>query len=370
MVSLALALALATAATPGAEGLRSRLAPAPLALYSVAWQRPFVGVLPLEVEPLEEGGVAVDPVTGAAVCGTRDGWLHAVRADGTLAWEHQAANGFAAPPTIDGDTVYAAGGDGRVYALALADGALRWKYDTRQELGGKPVVAGGVLLVMSLDDTLFALDARTGAHRWHQRRETPGIDRGYTIRGTATPVVLGDTVYAGYSDGYVDAVEVATGEIRWEASLAPAGDYRDVDGLWADGNRVFAGAYSGAVVAANAGTGISEWVFRAPGVSRVFGAKGLVFAVSATQLLALTPDTGTLVWRVPLVGAPGQTPALAGRWLLVPSGSGGLRFVEPTTGRTLRTFNAGSGVSGEPAVRGNRIYVLSNQGVLYALDVR
>jgi outer membrane protein assembly factor BamB len=364
MGGVALALALATA------GLTSHLAPAPLAIYRVAWQRPFVGARTLEVGPLEEGGVAADPVTGMAVCGTRDGWLHAVRADGTLAWEFQAANGFAAPPTIDGDTVYVSAGNGRVYALALPDGALRWKYDAKEELGGRPVLAGGTLFVMSLDDTLFALDARTGAWKWHHRRPGRGIDRGYTIRGAATPVVLGDAVFAGYSDGFVVALELATGQVRWEAPVAPQGDYVDVDGLWADGNRVFAGAYSGAVVAADAATGVTAWTFRAPGVTRVVGQKGLVFAVSPSQLFGLASDTGAQVWSAPLGGAPGQNPALAGPWLLVPAGDGGLRFVEPSTGRTLRSFNAGSGVSGEPAVRGNRVYVLSNQGVLYALDLR
>jgi outer membrane protein assembly factor BamB len=370
MGGLALALALAAAASPGTDGLRTRLPPPPLDLFRVAWQHPFVGFLPMEVNPLEEGGVGVDPVSGMAVCGTRDGWLHSVRKDGSLAWEFKAANGFAAPPLVDGDTIYAAGGDGRVYALALADGALRWKYEAGEELGGRPVLAGGTLFVMSLDDTLFALDARTGAWKWHSRRETRGIDRGYTIRGTATPVVMGDTVYAAYSDGFVVALELATGQIRWEAQVAPAGDYVDVDGLWADGKRVYAGAYSGAVVAVDAVTGLPAWTYRAPGVTRVLGSGGLVFGVSPTQLVAVTADQGTLVWSAPLVGSPGQAPTMAGRWLLVPAGDGGLRFVEPATGRTLRTFNAGSGVSGEPAVRGNRVYVLSNQGVLYALDLQ
>ena len=60
----------------------------------------------------------------------------------------------------------------------------------------------------------------------------------------------------------------------------------------------------------------------------------------------------------------------AGRWLLVPAQDGGLHFVELSTGRTLRIFDGGSGVAGEPGVDGGRVYVLSNAGFLYALELR
>ena len=53
---LALALVLSSAGSP--QGLATRLPPAPLALYSLAWRRMLVEQP--EGEPLEEGGVAVE----------------------------------------------------------------------------------------------------------------------------------------------------------------------------------------------------------------------------------------------------------------------------------------------------------------------
>src|SRR5215208_7151148 len=98
------ALALAVALTAGL-GLARSLPPAPVALYRVAWERPFVPVGGLDWNPAERGGVAVDPTTGLAIFGTRDGWLHAVRPDGTVAWEVEGGGTFG-QPTVDGDTVY------------------------------------------------------------------------------------------------------------------------------------------------------------------------------------------------------------------------------------------------------------------------
>jgi outer membrane protein assembly factor BamB len=366
MLALPLALLLGSAGPP--VGLATRLPPAPLALYSLAWRKPQVEQP--DIAPLEEGGVSVDPATGLALFGTRDGWLHAVRRDGTRAWEFKAGGAFPAPPVVDRATVYAGSSDGRVYALALADGSLRWSYDAKEEMGTRPVVADGTVYVMSLQDTLFAIDATTGEWKWIHRREAKGIDRGFTIRGAARAVVHKDLVYGAYSDGFVAALEAANGQVRWERSVAPSGEYTDVDGLYLDGERLYAAAYSGAVLALDAASGAQVWSFRAPSVARVVVGKGLVVAVTAGQLLGLSPTNGQPLWTVPLRGAPGAAPVFAGRWLLVPAQDGGLHFVEPATGRTLRTFDAGSGVSGEPGVEGRRVYVLTNAGFLYALDLR
>jgi outer membrane protein assembly factor BamB len=364
----ALALTAALGWSSDAAGVTARLPPAPLSLYSVSWHRALVpmgeGVI------LEEGGVAVDAASGVAVCGTRDGWLHAFRPDGTLVWEFKAGGAFPAAPTIADGAVFAGSSDGRVYAVSLADGKLRWSYDAKEEMGTAPVVAGGAVFVMSLQDTLWALDARSGEWRWLHRREAKGIDRGFTIRGAAPAVFRDGTVFGGYSDGYVAAVDATTGQVRWERLIAPPGVYTDIDGLALDGDRLFAAAYSGAVVALDPTSGTQLWSFRAPSAHRVLAGNGLVVAVAAGQVAGLAAATGQPLWTASLRGAPGATPVFAGQWVLVPSQDGGLRFVERSSGRTLQAMDGGNGVAGAPGVAGGRIYVLSNGSNLYALDLK
>src|SRR5512138_2300828 len=197
----ALALALALAAT--GPGVRTSLPPVPVRLYEVAWQRPFVPMTPLEWKPAERGGVAVDPVTKLAIFGTRDGWLHAVRKDGTLAWEFRGEGRFG-PPAIDGDTVYVGSADGRLYAVAIPTGRERWRYKADEDLTTRPAAAHGAVFVASLEDTLFCVDAASGAWKWHHRRESKGA--GFTVFGAASAVLGPDTVYGAYSDGYVAAL--------------------------------------------------------------------------------------------------------------------------------------------------------------------
>ncbi len=361
MTALALVLALAAGA-----GVPGALPPAPVALYRVAWARPFVPPRALEWKPAERGGVAVDPGTGLVLFGTRDGWFHAVRPDGTVAWEIQGEGAFG-PPAVDGDTVYVGTSGGRLHAVGIRNGKERWSYRTEEDLATRPAVAHGAVYVASLQDSVHCVDQGSGAWRWHHRREPKG--EGFTIYGAAAVVAGADAVYGAYSDGFVAALDPKTGAARWEKRVAPADGHLDVDALALDGSRLYAAAFSGAVLALDARTGDAVWTFQAPGAAQLALAGGLVVAVTATSVHGLSPADGGAIWTAPLGGVPVGSPAVAGKWVLVPTGPGGLRWIEAASGRTLRVFDPGTGVSGPPAPAAGRVYVLSNGGDLFALDL-
>ena len=361
------ALALALALTANGSGVLSSLPPVPVRLYSVAWRHPLASERLLETGPQERGGVAVDPQRGIAFVGTRDGWLHALRPDGSIVWEFQAGGPFG-PPALDGDTVYVGSTDGNLYAVAIATGKTRWVYAAREDLTTRPALAGGLVVVASLADTVFAVDVATGAWKWHHRREQKG--QGLTVHGAASVQVGSGLAFAGYSDGYVAALDLATGAPRWERRVAPPGTYVDVDGIALDGDRLYVAAYSGKAFALEAKTGKEVWSFAAPGADQIAVLAGQVILVTPSSVIALAPTTGAPIWTTPLSGSPEGAPSLAGKWLIVPAGAGGLRWLEATTGRTLRVFDPGSGIAAVPGVLQGRVYVLSNGGGLYALDLR
>lgn len=363
MLAPLLALALAAQAAQG-----GRLPPQPRELYRVAWQRDLAGKTLGEVRPIESGGAAHDPLTRLVVAGTRDGWLHALREDGGVAWELRGDGAFAGEPLVAGDTVYAGCNDGRLYAVAVATGKERWHYEAREALGTRPALADGTVYVASLQDTVYAVDAKTGAWKWHHRREPR---EGFTVQGAASVVAGGGLVYAGFSDGTLVALDGATGAVRWERHAAPRGEYPDVDSVVLSGGRVYAAAFSGAVVALEAATGKPLWQVETPEASRVTMAPGALIAVTTKSVLALAPADGKVLWTAPMVGTPGAEPRVVGdRWLLLPAGQGGLRFLELASGRVVRVLDPGTGVSAAPALAGRHAWVLSNGGRLFSLDLQ
>jgi outer membrane protein assembly factor BamB len=365
----AFALALAVLTIPDHAAARpwngTQLPPAPVKLWSVAWQRHLVPNELLEWRPEELGGPAVDPVTGLVVVGTRDGWLHAYDELGERMWSFQAAGRFDAAPRVEAGLAYAGSSEGKLYAVEIGTGRLRWTYDAQEEFGTTPVVAGGLVLVMTLQDSLIAVDAKTGTWKWHHRRETR---EGFTIRGAAAPLVSGALAIGAYSDGTIAVLDLLTGTVKWERRVAPLGDFMDVDGLRVQGGRLYAAAYSGAIYALDLQTGDQEWELRTPGASRLALGPGVLVAVTTTQVLGVEPRGGGVRWSLPLEGVPAGEPLVVSGHALVPN-SKGLLFIEASAGRLLRVFNPGTGVSAAPAGLGRRVYVLSNAGALVALDL-
>lgn len=355
---LLLALALLAPSETG------QLPPAPVRQYTVAWQRILVPGDVLDWQTEEPGGPAIDPQSRTVVVGGRSGALRAYKPDGDERWDFQAGNGWAAPPRILDGVVYAGALDGRLYALDVATGQERWRYDAGEEIGSSPLPVGDLLVFETLQDSTIAVDRKTGAWRWHHRRDQR---EGFTIRGCASPLLAQGLVIAGYSDGWVSALDPATGAVRWEQKVAPTADFMDVDGLATDGRAVFAASVSGALTALEASTGKTLWERKLPGALRVAAADGLVFVVTTTEILAVSARDGGPRWKRPLDGWPGAPPLKLGPRLVVPNGKG-LLLLDPPTGREMRLFSPGTGVTAQPAALDRRAYVLTGGGVIMALD--
>ena len=102
------------------------------------------------------------------------------------------------------------------FALAFEDIAGWWavlEYDSRLSVAGDLVVDdAGRVFVGSRTYELIALDTATGKELWKDYYWFSWIE--------SPPVVGGQTVYTGSSDGVgVYAIDVATGARRWKARV-------------------------------------------------------------------------------------------------------------------------------------------------------
>jgi len=338
------------------------------AVYSVDWWVKLVPDRLLEYAPRELGTPALDAESGRLVVGTRDGRVRSVGEGGVVAWSFTTRGPFEAGPTVASGIVYAACADGTLYALEAKTGALRWRYDAGEELVTQPVLAGGKVLVAAASDVLFAVDASSGQWAWQYRRDTPS---GFTIRGTSRPAVRDGVAFIGFSDGWLVALHVEDGSVKWERALARTGQYLDVDTTpLLDGEgHLYAASYKDGLYALDQETGEVRWRTEASGLVHLAAAGQLLFGTGDQEVAAFDRASGKKLWELSLKNAEARSPVLALGYLLVPANEA-LLFVNPVTGRTELSWDPGQGVSSTPLVRGQKVYVLSNLGFLYALSFR
>jgi MYXO-CTERM domain-containing protein len=255
----------------------------------------------------------------------------------------EAASIFASPAVDAGDVLV--GNQRRLAAISGAEGAMLWSVDPVPE--GRDSEALSAIAVG--DGTAFGVFNRAlgGVSAWDRASGRPlwRFGGGLTTAINASPVVADGAVYVVNGMDDVFALDAATGALRWQVRLDPAGfDWGNATvgtPAIAKGVLVVPTLYRD-LVALDAATGAELWRHAAaPGPIRTTHYRGgdeagyeatpvitgdLVWAADTSGLLtAIDLHTGKALWQTPL-GVPvlGGL-AVSGDWLVVASYDGSVR---------------------------------------------
>jgi len=356
-------------------------------LFSVEWATALVAPTFLEYQPAEFASPWVDAEKGRIYTYTRDGIVRALLAeDGKLLWASKPMGKAFAGVAGEGELLFVPGGDGVLRALYAENGEEKWAVDMGEAWATQPVPAQGKLLVVSQSDCLFVLDAQTGERLWQYRRKQPS---GFSIRGAFVPAVLGSTVYQGFSDGSLLALNLEDGAVVWEKNTSPSGgtQFLDLDSgaaFSADGAHMYVASYKDGLFAIDTQTGDFLWTQRLSAATYVALRGDMLLTAGGFGISAYSAQEGTRLWNTPVLpprpftaarrkpvsdrATGGRLPTLYSRWLLVPT-SDDLAFFDIVSGKPMGYWNPGRGVCATPAVWNDRVYVLSNAGHLYSLKM-
>jgi outer membrane protein assembly factor BamB len=301
------------------------------------------------------------------VVGTRDGILRSVGIDGRVRWQVVTRSPFSAGVLVKDGVVYSPGGDGILRALRADTGAQIWSYDAGEELVTVPVLADGRILVASQAATLYAVNAADGKWVWQYRRTPPA---GFILRGASTPVVREGVVYLGFSDGHAAALVAKEGTALGDRVLSTGTKFIDVSSTPGfDGQgRLIVASYKDGIFALDPKTGDTAWQTNASGLAYVLVRGSVIFAAGEDRVVAYSAESGKSLWTTPLPQKAGMQPTLGQGMLLVPTGHS-LLFIDPVTGRVLRRFDQGKGVTATPSIHGSDALVLSNLGFVYGMHL-
>ncbi|MFT5720304.1 MAG: outer membrane protein assembly factor BamB [Motiliproteus sp.] len=295
------------------------------------------------------------------------------RSTGELVWHQQLGLPVSGGVGVGSGRVVITSFDGQVVALSALDGAEVWRGQLTSEAVAPAQLASGLALIQTIDGRLSALDAQTGELRWSYSAQEPVL----TLRGTSTPLLVDDVVYAGFSSGKVVAFALKTGEVIWESRVASSQGRTelermvDVDGSMTYANGwLYAGSYQGRVSAIGVADGRSIWNEPLSSYRSLVQNAQLLFAVNNEgAVIAFDKQTGSEQWKQPaLYYRQLSSPAVVGGVLAVGDYQGYIHLIDPVDGYFVGRYSAGSSpIVAAPLSEDGVLYTLSDNGRLSAL---
>ncbi|MFC4407364.1 outer membrane protein assembly factor BamB family protein [Haloarchaeobius iranensis] len=151
--------------------------------------------------------------------------IHALEAaTGEERWQVPLRANPNGPPAVRGNHVVVTARRsverGRVVCFDSRYGDEHWLYDVDARLTAPPTIAGAVAYVPDSDGWVHALSVFDGAVRWSRRL---GDDDDHAPSFSEAVAVHDGVLYVGSSSGRtgVTALDAATGAVRWQLSTAP-----------------------------------------------------------------------------------------------------------------------------------------------------
>ncbi len=288
-------------------------------------------------------------------------------------WNYPVSGGVSSELYSTKDAIYFVGADGFLVSLNAENGRVNWRYEIRGVSASRPTVSQGRLLVTTSDDKVIAFDAGSGEWLWHYRRSGSSSA---TIQGASTPLISGNEVYVGLSDGYLANLNLQDGSLKWQKRLAQNRKFTDVDASPVlDQSTIYVPSYDGALYALRKNDGETLWRFESGGSQPpVLDEQKLYFPSSDGFIYCLNKQSGAVNWKFELDGGVPTKVAVTDHLVLFGSSHQYFYALSKEDGKLLYRYDVGhgSGFYGSPLFdrERQRIYALSGGGNLMAFSIR
>jgi outer membrane protein assembly factor BamB len=296
--------------------------------------------------------------------------------NGNKLWSIDADARITGGPGFGENTVLIGTGEGVTIAYSADDGEELWRTTVSSEILSPPQKAHNTVVVRTGDGKIFGLSGNTGKRLWIYDRTVPSL----TLRGTSTPTIDGELVIAGFDGGRMAALDVRTGKLIWEASVATARGRSelermvDIDStpLVVDGV-IYIATFQGHLSAMQAETGRVLWD-RDISSYAGFGADEQTIYVTddKSHIWAFDRFTSTSAWKQEKLHLRSITaPASIGDYIVVGDFEGYLHWMSKSSGKFVaRNKLCGKRIITPPLVVGKILYGYCSDGTLTAFSYR
>ena len=267
----------------------------------------------IQGSPVINGGIAL-----VALSNSHESLLAYDLTEGKTRWKRECGDIEVSPLVFD-RKIYVGNTEGAFYCVGEFSGDQVWKFTIPENTQLKGIrssaASEGTTIVFGSDDGyVYALDAATGLLRWR-------FDTGAPVM--ATPTIIGGVVCIGNLDGRLFSLELATGAMRWNF---------------------------------HAGTSLYAAVSTVDSLAVVGTTGGFLFALHVAD--------GSLAWKIDIGGPVNSTAVPAGGVLYVGTLKRRLVAIDAKDGRELWSTEVSGRIKTTPAVADGRLFVTTDDRTL------
>lgn len=296
------------------------------------------------------------------------------KSNGATNWSVNTGYNLSSGPGV-GDGIVAVGSmHGNLVALDEATGKILWRANIKGELIANPAVKGGRVIAKALDGSIVAFSTTDGHQLWSFKQSEPDL----ILRGSSTPVIEQNHIFAGFANGNLASISLSSGDLSWLQQIStPEGAFAiqrmtDID---ADpvihGNRVIAASYQGNIAALDAQSGRTLWSNKLSSYTGMSTDDTAVYISDAnSNIYSFDVFGGQSNWQQNALGARVvSAPASIGNYIVVGDGEGYVHWLNKHDGSIAARVSIGAAVMAKPLVDNHVVYVLANNGTLAAYQL-
>ncbi|MDA7642333.1 outer membrane protein assembly factor BamB [Gammaproteobacteria bacterium] len=264
--------------------------------------------------------------------------------------------------------------DGNVIALDQNNGTELWTSNVKGEVLAPAAVDAKFIIVKTGSGELIALNKDSGEIEWSYRSKLPAL----TIRGSSSPVIDNNMVYATFDNGRLGVFELESGYPVWDGAISYVSGSSELENLIdsdsspvIEGGLVFTTSYQGNINIFDIAQKRSVWQSESSSFYSPLLLRGLIILVEANSNLKtffsknLEKSWGSNEY----LNRSLSNPSSFNGFLLVGDFEGYIHIIDPLNGQTV----ARKKISRKPIMklisRSNNFYAIDEDFNLFSLSI-
>jgi len=264
--------------------------------------------------------------------------------------------------------------DGNVIALDQNNGTELWTSNVKGEVLAPAAVDAKFIIVKTGSGELIALNKDSGEIEWSYRSKLPAL----TIRGSSSPVIDNNMVYATFDNGRLGVFELDSGYPVWDGAISYVSGSSELENLIdsdsspvIEGGLVFTTSYQGNINIFDIAQKRSVWQSESSSFYSPLLLRGLIILVEAnSNLKTFFSKNLEKSWSSnEYLNRSLSNPSSFNGFLLVGDFEGYIHIIDPLNGQTV----ARKKISRKPIMklisRSNNFYAIDEDFNLFSLSI-